>query len=356
MIEARIRKQFAPGPESSAFLLDVQFRCETGITVLFGPSGSGKTLTLDAIAGFYRPDQGRILLDDRILFDSGAKVNLPPQARNCGYVFQNYALFPHMTLRQNIEFAAQKLPGLERHRRIKEIIDTFQLGEVAGRRPSELSGGQRQRASIARALIGSPRLILLDEPTRGLDASLRQDLFEILRHVREEYSTPTLLVTHDIDECLTLGDEMHVFHNGKIVQTGIPAKVFETPGSVETATMLGLFNIFPATIAALDPGRKTSRLRVDEFDLAGPYFPGHLIGDRVSIYIRPEQLRCAPRAGRPAANQMPVTLAHAIEKFDTVRLYFESGVSADMPRTDFAAARNNREWVIEFPADKVRIL
>lgn len=334
----------------------MQFRCESGITVLFGPSGSGKTLTLDAIAGFQRPDQGRILLDDRILFDSGANVNLPPQKRNCGYVFQNYALFPHMTLRQNIEFAAQKLPSLERHRKIKEIIDTFQLAEVAGRRPNELSGGQRQRASIARALIGSPRLILLDEPTRGLDASLRQDLFDMLRHVREEYKTPTLLVTHDIEECFALGDEIHVFHNGKIVQSGIPTKVFDAPASVDVATMLGLFNIYPAEITALDPGRKTSRVRVGEIEIAGPYFPGHLIGDRVSLYIRPEQLRCFPRQGRPGANQLPAKLLHAVEKLDTVRLQFDNGTAAEIPRADFDAARNHQEWVIEFPADKLRIL
>jgi molybdate transport system ATP-binding protein len=356
MIEARIRKQFASARESAPFLLDVQFRCEAGITVLFGPSGSGKTLTLDAIAGFYKPDQGRILLDDRILFDSGANVSLPPQARHCGYVFQNYALFPHMTLRENVEFAAHAIPGLERHRKIKDLIDRFQLGDVAGRKPSELSGGQRQRGSIARALIGSPRLLLLDEPARGLDASLREDLYGILRQVREEFRTPTLLVTHDLDECFALGDEMLVFHKGKIVQSGVPAKVLDTPATVDVARMLGLYNILPAEILALDPSRKTSRIRYAGYELAGPYFPGHLIGDRVNISIRQGQLRCFPREGGPGANQIPASLVLATEKLDTVRLQFDGGLAAEIPRADFIAWKHNKEWVVEFPPERLRVI
>src|SRR5438309_8100672 len=123
MIEARIQKSFAPRVESRPFSLDIDLHCEAGTTVLFGPSGAGKTLTLDSIAGFVRPDQGRILLDDQILFDGESGVHLPPQARHCGYVFQNYALFPHMTLRQNLEFAADRIARLERHRRVKEMLD-----------------------------------------------------------------------------------------------------------------------------------------------------------------------------------------------------------------------------------------
>src|SRR5438045_9185763 len=118
MLEARIRKMFPSGAESHGFTLDLELQAHAGITVLFGPSGSGKTLTLDCVAGFVRPDQGRILLDDRILFDAATRVHLPPQARWTGYVFQNYALFPHMTLRRNLEFAVERLPRLERHRKV----------------------------------------------------------------------------------------------------------------------------------------------------------------------------------------------------------------------------------------------
>src|SRR5262249_34866638 len=141
VIHACITKKYPPGKDSAGFSLDLEFRAAAGITVLFGPSGAGKTLTLEAIAGFVRPDAGRILLDDAILFDAEAQVNLPPQRRHCGYVFQNYALFPHMTLRQNLLFAAEPMRRLERHRRVNEMLERFQIDAVGGRRPHEVSGG-----------------------------------------------------------------------------------------------------------------------------------------------------------------------------------------------------------------------
>ena len=189
----------------------MEFEAGDGVTVLFGASGAGKTLTLDSIAGFARPDAGRILLDDRILFDGEAGVSLRPQDRGCGYVFQNYALFPHMTLRENLAFAAERLPRLERHRRVNEMLDRFRVAEFAGRYPHEVSGGQKQRCSIARALIVQPRLLLLDEPARGLDAPLREDLYDLLRELRGDFRLPILLVTHDLEAAFAVGDEMLVY-------------------------------------------------------------------------------------------------------------------------------------------------
>src|SRR5260370_785457 len=159
MIQARIAKRFAPGPESAGFCLSVELQAAAGVTVLFGASGSGKTLILDSIAGFVTPDSGRILLDDEILFDAAAKVNRRPQDRNCGYVFQNYALFPHMTLRENLAFAAERRPRLERHRRVSEMPDKFELTPLAGRRPHEVSGGRKQGCLLALALVGAPALL-----------------------------------------------------------------------------------------------------------------------------------------------------------------------------------------------------
>src|SRR5215472_2015112 len=189
MIQARLRKAFRASGNQS-YNLDVEFQAGDRVTVLFGPSGSGKTLILDSIAGFVRPDEGRILLDDDILFDGATGVHLTPQARNCGYVFQKYALFPHMTLRENLIFAAERQPRLERHRRVNDIIEKFRLTDAASRKPHEVSGGQRQRCSIARAIIGAPRVLLLDEPTQGLDAPLKAEFFEIIRQVRAEFKTP----------------------------------------------------------------------------------------------------------------------------------------------------------------------
>lgn len=356
MIQARIRKKFVPRADSAGFSLDVEFQAGPGVTVLFGPSGSGKTLTLDSIAGFTRPDAGRILLDDQILYDGAAGVHLVPQARHCGYVFQNYALFPHMTLRENLEFAVETRPRLERHRRVNEMIERFRLQDSAGRRPHEVSGGQRQRCSIARALIGSPKILLLDEPTQGLDAPLKTEFYAILREIRADFKTPMVLVTHDLDESFELGDEMLVMHSGRIVQNGPPRKILDQPANLEVARLLGRFNLLPAEIRALDPGRNASKLMVGEFELDGPYFPGHLKGDRVTLCIRPEQLRASARTGRAGANQIPAGLTRAVEQTHGVRLEFTSGVMVDVSRPEYESQRDQEQWIIEFPRECLRVL
>jgi molybdate transport system ATP-binding protein len=356
MIQARLRKTFPARPDSVGFSVDLEFQAAAGVTVLFGPSGSGKTLVLDSIAGFVRPDEGRILLDDEILFDGATGIHVAPQARQCGYVFQNYALFPHMTLRQNLEFAAERRPRLERHRRVNEMLERFRLGDAAGRRPHEVSGGQRQRCSIARALIGAPKLLLLDEPAQGLDAPLRIELYDVLRQVRTDFKTPVLLVTHDLDECFELGEEMLIMREGKIVQSGSPRKILDQPANVEVARLLGAFNLLAGEIRALDPGRNTSRVQVGEFELNGPYFPGKLKGDRVTVCVRPEQLKASARNGRPGANQIPAELTRATEKPQWMRLEFTGGIAVDLPRADYERQRDNKEWVIEFPTDSLRVL
>lgn len=357
MIHVRIAKRFPAGPESAAYSLDVEFRAESGVTVLFGPSGAGKTLILDAIAGFVRPDTGRILLDDAILFDAASQVHLAPQERGCGYVFQNYALFPHMTLRQNLTFAAHRTPRLERHRRVTEMLEKFKLTGVSGRRPHEVSGGEKQRCSIARALIGSPKLLLLDEPARGLDAPLRADLYAILRQVRAEFQAPILLVTHDLEECFEVGEQMVVIREGRIVQSGSPMAVVSQPANVDVARLLGLDNIFSVEITALDPGRNSSRLKINSHELHGAYIPGHFLGDRVWITAAPAGLRAiAPNGGKPGLNQVPAQLLRAAERPDAVRLEFSGGVTVDVSREQYAAERDNKEWLVEFPPESIRVL
>jgi ABC-type sulfate/molybdate transport systems ATPase subunit len=356
MLQARLRKTFPQGPDSAGFSLDVEFRAAAGVTVLFGPSGAGKTLVLDSIAGFVRPDDGRILLDDDLLFDGPTGVHLPPQARNCGYVFQNYALFPHMTLRENLMFAAERRPRLERHRRVNEMLETFRLAEMAGRRPHEVSGGQRQRCSIARALIVAPKVLLLDEPGQGLDAPLKGEFYDVLRQVRADFKTPVLLVTHDLDECFELGEEMLVMREGKIVQSGSPRKILDQPASIDVARLLGAFNLIPCEIRALDPGRNTSKVQMGAFELDGPYFPGRFKGDRVTMCVRPEELVVTTRLGRAGPNQIPGELKRAIERPQSMRLEFEGGIMADMRRAEFDRQRNNKEWLIEFPAGALRVL
>lgn len=356
MITARLRKAFPAGRDSRAFTLDVQFTAGKGVTVLFGPSGSGKTLTLDCIAGFERPDEGRILLDDALLYDGAARVCLPPQARHCGYVFQNYALFPHMTLRQNLEFAAGTLRNLDRHKRVSEMLERFQLHEVGGRRPHELSGGQKQRGSIARALLARPRVLLLDEPAQGLDSVLRQELYAILRDVQSDFPIPALLVTHDLDEALELGGQMHVFREGRIVQSGTPQAILDGPASTEIARLMGIYNLLPAEILALDPGRKSSRLRVGEWEIAGPYFPGQLKGDRVTLCVMPGQVRVEACEGYPRANTMGMELEHAVAGPDRARLLFTGGFRAEIARAEWETIARAREFAVEIPAAALRLV
>ena len=356
MIHARIRKHFAASAESAPFTLDVAFDAGPGVTVLYGPSGAGKTLTLDSIAGFTTPAEGRIAVGEQVLFDAAKSVNLPPRDRHCGYVFQNYALFPHRTLRQNLEFAAERLPRLERHRRVNEMIETFRLGELSGRKPHEMSGGQKQRGSIARALLAAPKLLLLDEPAQGLDPALRQELYATLRLVRGDFGTPILLVTHDLDECFELGDQMLILHDGKLLQAGTPRQIADQPTNLKVAELLSLYNLMPVEIRALDPSRNSSVLRYGEFDLHGPYFPGRFRGDRVTLYIRPELLTAVPRDGKPGANQIPVTLERAAERARSVRIEFSGGLAAMADPKEFERHKHNKEWLVEFPAAFLKVL
>jgi molybdate transport system ATP-binding protein len=357
MIRANIARRFAPGPESAGFRLEVEFEADDGVTVLYGPSGSGKTLTLDCIAGFVTPESGRIMLDDRILFDGAAHVNLPPQQRSCGYVFQNYALFPHMTLRENLAFAAHALPRLERHRRIAEQLERFKLTAMAGRYPRELSGGQKQRGSIARALIAQPRVLLLDEPGRGLDAELRHDLYAIIRDLRTSDAgakIPVLMVTHDPEECVALAGQILIYEGGRIVHRGSSADLLRNPGTTEAARLLGGFSIFAAEVLALDPSNQTSRLRLFGQDIKGPHLRGCFKGDRIAVCTRPEELHLCIQ---PGDNRIRGELRGTTERPQAIRADFGDGLVVDVPREiwrSFEPDRGRTGWWIEIPAERLR--
>jgi molybdate transport system ATP-binding protein len=354
MLNAAITKRFPAGPDSAGFTLKIEFEAAPGVTVLYGPSGSGKTLTLDTIAGFVAPDSGRILLNDRILFDSGAHVHLPPRDRQCGYVFQNYALFPHMTLRANLAFAANRLPRLERHRRIAELLDRFRIADLAGRMPHELSGGQKQRASIARSLIANPAALLLDEPANGLDAPLRADLHSLILEIRQSLSIPILLVTHNPEECIALADQVLIYDKGAILHRAAPLELLRNPGTADVARLLGGFNIYEAEVIALDPGRQTSRVQLLATEIDGPHLRGCFLGDRVALCARPEELRIATR---PGANRIRADLARVTDRAQSVRVDFGKDLIVDTPRPEWPALKDAGErdgWWIELPATSLR--
>ena len=357
MIEARINKLIPASRDSAGLSLDVEFQAQPGVTALFGAAGSGKTLTLDAIAGFVRPDAGRIMLDDRILFDAASRVHLTPQRRNCGYILQHDALFPHMTLRENLVFAADRLPRLERHRRVNETVERFGLTDAAAHRPQEVSKSERIRCSLARALLIAPRVLLLDEPSHGLDAPSRAELHRLLRAVRGDFPIPILLAARELEECFQLADEMLVLRNGRIAQSGRPREILQQPASVEVARLLGITNVFQAEITALDPGRNTSRLRFQEHELTGTYFPGHLLGDRVWLCVRAGDLRVSERNGsRAEANQVPAKLLCVSEMPLSVRMEFTGDIFVELARNEFERQKDNKDWLVEFPPSALRVL
>ena len=356
MIRAKIKKRFPPGPESSGFQLDVEFEAGPGVTAFYGPSGAGKTLTLDSIAGFATPDAGRILLDERILFDAESRVHLKPQRRACGYVFQNYALFPHMTLRENLAFAAHALPRLERHRRIGEQLERFKLTGFAGRYPHQLSGGQKQRGSIARSLMASPRAVLLDEPGRGLDPELRGDLHVMVRELRDSLRIPILLVTHDLEECCALADCVLLIDAGRIIRSGSSAELLRNPATPAVARLLGGFTIQEGEIIALDPARQTSRIRLFGEDIAGPHLRGCFKGDRVTLCMRPEELALR---SEPGENRVRSELRRVTERPHSIRADFTNELSVDVPRETWRALQHagaRTGWWVEIPAHSLRQL
>jgi molybdate transport system ATP-binding protein len=237
------------------FTLEVAWSAGDGVAVLFGPSGAGKTLTLQCLAGLIRPDAGRIVVDDRVLFDSAAGVDLPPQHRRVGYVFQGYALFPHLTVGQNVAFGVRDRPRAERQARAAEVMERLGLGGLEHRRPGELSGGQRQRVALGRALAIDPALLLLDEPLSALDAPLRRSLRDELRTILSGWGTAAVLVTHDFTEAYQLADRIVIYESGRVIQSAPRAELLWQPASEAVARIMGLRNVLHGTVVKAMPDR-----------------------------------------------------------------------------------------------------
>ncbi len=245
---------------------------------LLGPSGSGKTTVLRLIAGFEKPDAGTIML-------AGSDVtNMPPNARDVNTVFQDYALFPHMNVRENVEYGlrVKKVPKAERVQRAMEALEAVRLGEYGDRRPNQLSGGQRQRVALARALVNRPKVLLLDEPLGALDLKLREQMQVELKEIQRDVGITFVFVTHDQDEALTMSDRIAVFNHGKIEQLGTPTEVYEHPASTFVAGFVGTSNLIEGDVA----------LKV--FGTPGTWS------------VRPEKLRIAKGAAQPQAHERAV--------------------------------------------------
>jgi molybdate transport system ATP-binding protein len=248
-------KRFPNGPTISVHL---QRPTEVfSVTVLFGPSGSGKTTVLRCLAGLEQPEEGSIRFGEELWFEAARGLFVPPQRRGIGYLFQEYALFPHLTVASNIGYGLTDLSREERRRRVADMLDLVQLTGLEARYPQHLSGGQRQRVALARALAPRPRLLLLDEPLSALDADIRQRLRQDLRRLLRELGTPALLVTHDRVEALALGDHLVVMERGQVRQSGSVHEVFGRPSDAAVARIVGVDTVEPGKILHVAAGLAT---------------------------------------------------------------------------------------------------
>ena len=232
----------------NGFTLRSEFTAGNTATAILGASGCGKSMTLRCIAGIVKPDKGRIVLDGTVLFDSEQHIGLPPQQRGVGLLFQNYALFPNMTVEQNIlcGLKAEK-DKAARKARCTEMLHAMRLEELAARRPAELSGGQQQRTALARILVGRPKILMLDEPFSALDSYLREEVEGEVGSLLANFAGTALLVTHNRDEAYRLCPEMVVMDKGRVLRTGATKAVFADPGSTAAAQLTGCKNILPCT-------------------------------------------------------------------------------------------------------------
>lgn len=273
--------------EEAAFILDVSIEAPRGITILFGPSGAGKSTLLDCLAGLLSPDAGKIAVCESVLFDSALRIDVPPQKRRIAYVFQSLALFPHLTVEQNIEYGLRDIPDQHRRRRVEEILQAFGVENLRKRKPTQISGGERQRTALARSLVTEPRLLLLDEPLTGLDAELKAAIVEDLRAWNAAKHIPILYVTHSREEVDALGERVIAIDNGRVVSHGAPMEVLDAPRRKRLAQAAGFENLLDATVLDLREPDGVMRLRLGESACEVEVPLAHAsAGDRVKVAIR----------------------------------------------------------------------
>ncbi len=224
----------------NGFALDSSWEIGNELAVLFGYSGAGKTMTLQIIAGLMKPDSGIIESNVKVYFDSGRNINVPPQNRSFGYVFQDLALFPHMTVKENILYGATGVAKDVMLERLGDLVRDFRIEGLESKMPSEISGGQKQRIAFARALIRRPDVLLLDEPFSALDSPLRKEMRSFLMQVRRDFDIPVVLVTHDVYEAYTMADTLIVYSNGRVVQKDRPAEVFNNPANEKVQELVNV--------------------------------------------------------------------------------------------------------------------
>jgi molybdate transport system ATP-binding protein len=352
-----------------SFELRPRFAVGRELIVLFGHSGSGKSLTLAAIAGLLRPDRGQIIIDGTPVFDAARGVDVPPQQRGAGLVVQSYALFPHLSVRDNIAFGLHGRTAAERRRRVAELVDLLALHGLEDRRPHQISGGQAQRVALARALAPRPRLLLLDEPFSALDSAIRVNLRRELARLKRELDLTIVFVTHDLREAFNLADSIAVFDAGRVLQVGDRDEVFNRPVSARVAELTDVRNIWHGRVQYADAAGvvvETGRFAV----VSGP--AAFTAGEPADICIRPERvvlLRPERHPGEEHARDTVLTAAIVDEVAHGAShtLYFRviegsppSGydIEVDLPALPYDAlgVHHQRMWTLALPRAAMHVM
>ena len=329
LLDLRLRKAY-PG-----FELDVEASFSQGVTAVFGPSGSGKTTILNCIAGLCTPDEGEIRLHDRPLFSSSGKLNLPPEQRRVGYIFQESLLFPHKRVRENIFFGFNLTPPGQRKIDPGRLVELLDLGSLMERRPSSLSTGERQRVAMVRALATSPELLLLDEPLGSLDIALRGRILRYLREVHNSLGIPMVYVSHSISEVLSIADRALVISRGKQLAFDEPRKVLLEPYVHSLMEAGSLENLVDVRIAGHGTGNSLTEAAIGDASLWISGVPSHLmVGDTISIAIRSGDIIVAvDRPERISARNILKGRIQGIHGVgSSVLLYTEVGGGSDSRR------------------------
>jgi molybdate transport system ATP-binding protein len=323
-LTASVRKRL-----TDQFTLDVALDAAQGITIVFGASGSGKSTLLRCLAGLLTPDSGRVAVGSTTLFDDNGQINIAAQQRKIGYVFQHLALFPHMTVGNNMAYGVAHLSPAERHERIASTAERFGIAPLLARKPGSISGGERQRAALARALVTDPQVLLLDEPLSGLDHATQSRIMDDLRAWNAAHDIPILYVTHSHREVFALGERVVVLEEGRVLAAGTPQEVMDAPAHETLAQLAGFENFFTATVTARRPDAGVMHCRLDgtTTELEVPLADAE-VGAPVRLAIRAGDILLAnqePR-GLSARNVLQGTLAFTVREGATVVARVDAGV------------------------------
>jgi len=308
-----------------ALELDVSLSVDAGrCLALAGPSGAGKTSALRVAAGLLRPERGLVEANGETWLDTERGIDVPPERRRCGYLFQEYALFPHLSAWQNVAYPLRGMGRGERRARAVELLERFGMGELADARPRTLSGGERQRVAIARVLARKPEVLLLDEPLAALDARTRASAARELGAVLRDVKVPALLVTHDFAEAAQLGDRVGVIDSGRVVQEGTPSELAAAPRSAFVADFTG------AVVLTGDASRGADGLTVVRLDGGGEVASTDLAEGRVAVSVYPWEIAIEP-AGEPAHGSARNHLAAEVTSVTEIGTRVRLGLTAPQP-------------------------